>query len=354
MYYLCDGESYTFSPYSYFFEPHPRGEMWPSPYSGPLEWSATNATLISGQGTSTATFTVANEGDTPIDVEFSVIATANRRCSHPGILRTTVYRSARQRTIATATSTCPNVSQTASVEKVDGESHWWSIENGTITSFPYEPTITYVANTIGETRLSVKSGGRCPRWDQITIPVSLPSAAIDSATLPTCAGTPVDIDVTLTGAAPFTLRWSDGVIETAGSTTHTRTVMPQASEHYEIVEVTGSGGASCPGTATGAVDVQVSARPEIVDEPKNVTIRNGETATLSVGAVGDGLTFQWYEGASGDTSHPVSGGIHRVLIVTPSQTTRYWADVRSHCGTVFSKAGNVAVTNAPARRRAAR
>ena len=47
----------------------------------------------------------------------------------------------------------------------------------------------------------------------------------------------------------------------------------------------------------------------IVTQPKSQTIAPGQTATLTVVGTGTApLTYQWYEGANGDTAHPIATG----------------------------------------------
>jgi hypothetical protein len=48
--------------------------------------------------------------------------------------------------------------------------------------------------------------------------------------------------------------------------------------------------------------------PLITSQPAGVTIQPGSTATLSVAAIGSPeLTYQWYQGDSGDISQPIAG-----------------------------------------------
>jgi hypothetical protein len=50
--------------------------------------------------------------------------------------------------------------------------------------------------------------------------------------------------------------------------------------------------------------------PDVTGQPEGDVILPGDTVTLSVIAEGDeSLTYQWYEGLSGDVSNPLSGAI---------------------------------------------
>jgi len=71
--------------------------------------------------------------------------------------------------------------------------------------------------------------------------------------------------------------------------------------------------------------------PSISSQPANKTINPPATSTtLSVTATGTGpLTYQWYQGSTGDTSTPV--GTSNPLTVSPTSTTNYWVRVTGQC-----------------------
>ncbi len=74
--------------------------------------------------------------------------------------------------------------------------------------------------------------------------------------------------------------------------------------------------------------------PSITTQPQSQTIQSGQTATLSVAATdATPLSYQWYEGASGDTSNLISGATSSSY-TTPvlTQTTSYWVRVNNSCG----------------------
>jgi hypothetical protein len=110
------------------------------------------------------------------------------------------------------------------------------------------------------------------------------------------------------------------------------------------------------GSVTSAVanlSVVVSAgTPAITVQPQGQAIRVGETATLSVVAVGAApLSYQWYQGVSGDTNGIVPGAISPVYTASGLTTnTSFWVSVHNSLGTVDSAAANVAVFPAKAAR----
>lgn len=88
--------------------------------------------------------------------------------------------------------------------------------------------------------------------------------------------------------------------------------------------------------------------PEITSLPGSAEIPAGGSATLTVVAAGAGLTYQWYEGQSGDTSNPVAGAMGATF-TTPALTGngRYWVRVANAAGTVDSQDVLVVIAGPP-------
>jgi hypothetical protein len=86
--------------------------------------------------------------------------------------------------------------------------------------------------------------------------------------------------------------------------------------------------------------------PSITSGPASQTITSGGSATLSVQATGTTpLTYQWYQGTSGNTATPVGTG--NPITVRPTSTTSYWVKVSNSCGSVNSGTATVTVNPAP-------
>jgi hypothetical protein len=83
--------------------------------------------------------------------------------------------------------------------------------------------------------------------------------------------------------------------------------------------------------------------PVITAHPVSTLINAGQSAALSVTATGGGLSYQWYQGASGTVNNPVAGANGSTLPATPNATTSYWARVANACGTANSNAATVTV-----------
>jgi formylglycine-generating enzyme required for sulfatase activity len=89
--------------------------------------------------------------------------------------------------------------------------------------------------------------------------------------------------------------------------------------------------------------VQVSQLPTFVSQPvSNTAIDEEDSATLSVNATGEGLSYQWYFGQSGDTSQPIDGATsssYNTGALTEDAT--YWVRVTNAAGVKDS--GSLAV-----------
>jgi hypothetical protein len=72
--------------------------------------------------------------------------------------------------------------------------------------------------------------------------------------------------------------------------------------------------------------------PSISTQPVGATINSGQSANLSVTATGTSpFTYQWYTGASGNTSSPIGGATNSSVMVSPTTTTSYWVRVTGQC-----------------------
>ncbi|MCW1886864.1 esterase-like activity of phytase family protein [Luteolibacter flavescens] len=102
------------------------------------------------------------------------------------------------------------------------------------------------------------------------------------------------------------------------------------------------------GTGIGTILNDDIIPPTIALQPEGTSITSGGVTTLLVNATGSPApTIQWYRGASGDVSNPVSGATSRVF-VTPALTTdtSFWARVSN--GSTHVDSSSALVSIAPA------
>ncbi len=92
----------------------------------------------------------------------------------------------------------------------------------------------------------------------------------------------------------------------------------------------------------------VIAAPAITAQPAAQLASFGDFTSLSVTATGDGLLrYQWYQGAPGDTTRPVSGATDPTLRLHAfAGTASYWVRVTNAAGSADSAAATITVTGA--------
>lgn len=93
------------------------------------------------------------------------------------------------------------------------------------------------------------------------------------------------------------------------------------------------------------------APPTISAQPVDTAVASGNSASFSVTAAGTPpLSYQWYEGISGDTASPVSGGTDASLVTGPiTAPTTFWVRVTDgNTSTVDSNAATVSLIAPPA------
>ena len=198
------------------------------------------------------------------------------------------------------------------------------------------------------------------------------TADSNTATVPVCTTTTVTgsspsnqwvslgystlLSVSASGSA-LTYQWytgnpGDPSHPIAGATFPQYAATPSNTTTYWVLVSSVCGNANSP-----AMTVSVCAQPTIKASPQNASAWSGGTATLSVTAsntVTNPNSYQWYQGAAGNTSTPV--GTNSPIFTTPalSATTSYWVRVSNGtCPTADSTAATVTVTACPSSEAAA-
>jgi formylglycine-generating enzyme required for sulfatase activity len=150
-----------------------------------------------------------------------------------------------------------------------------------------------------------------------------------SATLAGCPGTPA-----------YSWAFGDG----GGSAQQNPSYAYRQSGSYTwTMTVSAAGAAAC--ARSGSIQISTGcASPSITAQPAGQTVAAGSTAALTVTASGSApLSYQWYEGASGDTTKPVGTNSPTFRAPAPAAATTYWVRVTNVCGQVDSAAAAVSV-----------
>jgi len=253
-------------------------------------------------------------------------------------------------TITAPAAVCANNSYNASAP-AGASTYNWSITNGTITSGAGTNAITFNSGATGTTTLNLTvSNGSCSASSSKAMPINSPPSANVPTKLSICGPGTVEIPVTLFGTAPFSITWSDGVVQSGINTKSTkRSVTIAANKTLWITSITD---ASCTsGTDSKHVLLEIDSAIVVTTPPTDQYVANGATATFSVVATGGNLHYHWYYGNVGDTSVEVG------LPDSPTFTTwpihgieKFWLRISNSCGTVDS--AQLIATNSQIRRRA--
>ena len=302
--------------------------------------ASAGASYAWSNGATTPSITVTESG------WYSVIVTNAQGCSTSSAPTQVTVNPLPMASVSGGGNVCAGGSATVQAT-LTGSAPWsitWSdgfVQNGIATSVvtrsvsPSTKT-SYSVTSVADASCSGSSSGSA-----IVTVTPLPTAAVSgNATI--CNGSQATISVSLTGAAPWTLTWSDGLVQSGITTSSsTRTVSPTTTTTYSVTAVSG---ASCAGSASGSATITVNQKPTITTQPVSKSIKKNMTTTLSVVATGTGtLSYQWYKGASGVTTTPV--GTNSPSYTTPRilKQTQYWVKVTNSCGSTNSATATISI-----------
>jgi len=218
---------------------------------------------------------------------------------------------------------------------------------GTFLGLP-EGTVFGNGNLV---RISYTGGGGS---DVTLTPVSTAFAATTTITtasiIPSSPGQLVSFTATVTsavGTPEGQVSFYDGgvflgssPVSLSGQATLTTSFEP--GPHLFTAAYLGSGTLAA---SQGNARVSVCAPPILSQQPASQSILTGQAVTLAVQAsASPPLSFQWYEGSSGDISKPVPGATSQTF--TPAAlttTTSFWVRVSDDCGSVQSATAIIVV-----------
>ena len=97
------------------------------------------------------------------------------------------------------------------------------------------------------------------------------------------------------------------------------------------------------------IKVRLLESPSISNPPPATTgIEEGESVTFTVGSQGEGLTYQWYLGQSGDTSQAIQGATSQTYNTGAlAADTSYWVKVTNLAGSTNSETSTVIINRPP-------
>jgi hypothetical protein len=139
----------------------------------------------------------------------------------------------------------------------------------------------------------------------------------------------------IAAGAGLTYQWFTGTSGIAssplnGATQAQITVNPSATTSYWVRVAN-----DCTTVDSNAAVVTVNGCPPVLLTSAGsslTSIFEGKSATLTASATTASTTllYQWFNGTSGDKSHPIGSGAS--VTVSPDQTASYWVNVTNECG----------------------
>ncbi len=96
---------------------------------------------------------------------------------------------------------------------------------------------------------------------------------------------------------------------------------------------------------TGSEGPPPADAPAITTQPASQEVASGASASLSVTASGDDLTYQWYTGNSGDTANPVTGATGSTFTTSALIANEsYWVQISLPDGSATSDSDTAVIT----------
>lgn len=242
-------------------------------------------------------------------------------------------------------------------------------------------SVTFSMEVTGSAPISyawTKDGNPVPGWPEtsLTIPVvdashagtyrvvvsnslgeAESSATLTVRTLPVFSSHPASanlaqggsttLSATVAGPGPLSFQWLKNGEPIPGATSSTLSlgnVTAGDAGDYQL-EASNSYGTTLSQVAV----IQVNSPPSVTQQPVSANAATGTGVTLSVTATGTApLAYQWYEGASGDTSTPAASTAATLATGPLSATTSFWVRVTNDHGSADSAAATITVGAPPA------
>jgi hypothetical protein len=159
-----------------------------------------------------------------------------------------------------------------------------------------------------------------------------------------CAGSAVNLSVTATGAG-LSYQWRKNGVNIGGASSSTYTIASASAADAANYDVIVSGTCS-PSVTSNAVAVSIDPAPAITTQPSSVSVCAGASASFTVAATGNGITYQWKRNGVNITG--ATSATYAISNTTTANAGDYTVVISSACGTnITSNIATLTVNTAP-------
>ncbi|MCK6682896.1 MAG: DUF3344 domain-containing protein [Thermoanaerobaculia bacterium] len=151
-----------------------------------------------------------------------------------------------------------------------------------------------------------------------------------------CAGTSATLQADLTGTAPWTLTWSDGFVQIAGTSPAVRTVSPTFSQTYTLAGLSDANGPAGASDLTGQAQVVVKPVPSSTMELGGAVCSLATGLTACVPDAGPGATYLW-EVTGGTLTSAASSRCVTITVSAAGALTLKATVTKDGCASVTAK-----------------
>jgi hypothetical protein len=209
------------------------------------------------------------------------------------------------------------------------------------SSGPWYQTIQVSPLTTTNYWVRVSDGTCTTNSNTATVSTCYPTITANPQSSLINSGTSTTLTVAATGDG-LTYQWYQGAGTPVGTNSPSFTTPALTTQTVYWVRVSG-----CGYVDSAQATISICQLPTVTTYPLSFQTTYGHSVTLGVNAGGTSPVLQWYQGASGDTSTPLSGATTSSIVVAPNTTTQYWCRASSQCGTANGPTITVDVCSAP-------
>jgi hypothetical protein len=225
---------------------------------------------------------------------------------------------------------------------------WHRVDGNNVTAIPGANGASYTTPPMTQSaQFYVKVTNSCgnaesQRATVTVVECTAPYAVVQPADQTIVSGSTATLSAEFEGTAPLSFQWFDatsGNTLIPGATQRSFTTPVLTADRRYLVQVSNE----CATVVSRVALVTVTAsctEPAITSQPASQTITSGQTATLTVGASGTSLTYQWLRNGT------VIPGATSSSYTTPPMTANANFSVRvvNSCGEVMSAVATITVT----------